>query len=158
MFCAVWDNPYAVALVNNCVEVRVLDQSGSNKDTFIQTISELSKARLLIRAKKGLLFAASVTQLWSIEMVDIGKQTNTLLKQNKFQLALQLTVSTYSLCELFLSQCIFHLRQDCETELALLLNSRTFPTKVQTISKRKFMKYRLYMPSIYLPTNHFETR
>lgn len=93
MYCAVWDNPYAVALVNNSVEVRVLDQSGSTKDTFIQTISELSKARLLIRAKKGLLFAASVTQLWCIEMVDIAKQTNTLLQQNKFQLALQLTVS-----------------------------------------------------------------
>lgn len=89
----VWDNPYAVALVNNVVEVRVLDQSGSNKETFVQTLTELNKARLLIRAKKGLLFAASVTQLWCIEMVDIAKQANTLLQQKKFQLALQLTVS-----------------------------------------------------------------
>lgn len=93
MCSIVWDNPYAVALVNNILEVRILDQSGSNKDTFIQTLTELNKARLLIRAKKGLLFAASVTQLWCIEMVDITKQTNTLLQQKKFQLALQLTVS-----------------------------------------------------------------
>lgn len=91
--CAVWDNPYAVALGNNIVEVRVLDQSGPKKETFIQTLSELNKARLLIRAKKGLLFAASSDQLWCIEMVDISKQTNILLQQKKFQLALQLTVS-----------------------------------------------------------------
>lgn len=95
----VWDNPYAVALVNNVVEVRVLDQSGSNKETFIQTLSDLNKARLLIRAKKGLLFAASVSQLWCIEMVDITKQTNTLLQQKKFQLALQLTVSNWEVFE-----------------------------------------------------------
>lgn len=81
-------------MVNNVLEVRVLDQTGSNKETFIQTFTELQKARLLIRAKKGLLFAASVTQLWCIEMVDITKQTNTLLQQKKFQLALQLTVSS----------------------------------------------------------------
>lgn len=89
----VYDEPYAVALVQNALEVRVLDASASLKDTFIQTLPELKNARHLICAKKGLLFAASVAQLWCIKAVDIPTQRRNLLHQKKFQLALQLTVS-----------------------------------------------------------------
>lgn len=87
-----WDEPYAVALVSNALEIRVLDSSASVKDTFIQTLPELKNARHLIRSKKGLLFAASVAQLWCIQAVDIPKQRQSLLQNKKFQLALQLTV------------------------------------------------------------------
>lgn len=89
----VWDEPYAIGLLSTGIEVRVLDASGSMKHTFIQTLSDIQKARHLVRSKKGLLFAASVTQLYCIRGVDIQKQCQSLLQQKKFQLALQLTVS-----------------------------------------------------------------
>lgn len=89
----VWDEPYAVGLLPNSIEVRVLDASGSMKDTYIQTLADVQKARHLVRSKKGLLFAASITQLWCIQGIDIQKQCRSLLENKKFQLALQLTVS-----------------------------------------------------------------
>lgn len=89
----VWDEPYAVGLLPNSIEVRVLDASGSMKDTYIQTLGDVQKARHLVRSKKGLLFAASISQLWCIEAIDIQKQCRSLLENKKFQLALQLTVS-----------------------------------------------------------------
>lgn len=70
-----------------------MDTSGSMKDTFIQTLTDIQKARYLIRSKKGMLFAASVSQLWCIQAIDIPKQRQSLLQQKKFQLALQLTVN-----------------------------------------------------------------
>lgn len=76
----------------NGVEVRVLDASGSMKDTFIQTLSKVQKARHLVRSKKGMLFAASVSQLYCIQGVDIQEQCKNLLQRRKFQLALHLTV------------------------------------------------------------------
>lgn len=92
----VWDEPYAIGLLPNGIEVRVLDASGSMKDTFIQTLPEIQKARHLVRfSKKGLLFAASMTQLYCIQGVDIQKQCQSLLQQKKIQLALQLTVCIY---------------------------------------------------------------
>ncbi|XP_055309525.1 vam6/Vps39-like protein [Sitodiplosis mosellana] len=87
----VWDEPYAIGLLPNGVEVRVLDASGSMKDTFIQTLPEIQKARHLVRSKKGCIFAASMTQLYCIQGIDIQKQCQSLLQQKKFQLALQLT-------------------------------------------------------------------
>lgn len=77
----------------NGIEVRVLDAPGSMKDTFIQSMPELKNARHLARSKKGLLFAASVSQLYCIQMTDIQKQCKSLMKEKKFQLALQLTVT-----------------------------------------------------------------
>lgn len=61
-------------------------------ETLIQTIPDLHKARLLARTKQGLLFAASITHLWCIQAVNIPEQRKNVLKQKKFQLALQLTV------------------------------------------------------------------
>ncbi|XP_055308436.1 vam6/Vps39-like protein [Sitodiplosis mosellana] len=89
----VWDEPYAIGLLPNGVEVRVLDASGSMKDTFIQTLPEIQKARHLVRSKKGCIFAASMTQLYCIQGIDIQKQCQSLLQQKKFQLALQLTIA-----------------------------------------------------------------
>lgn len=93
-FFPVWDEPYAIGLLPNGVEVRcVFDASNSMKDTFIQSLPEIQKARYLVRSKKGTIFAASITQLYCIQVVDIQKQCQSLLQQKKFQLALQLTVS-----------------------------------------------------------------
>lgn len=90
----VWDEPYAVGLLNsNSIEVRVLDASGSMKDTYIQSLGDVQKARHLVRSRKGLLFAASISQLWCIQAIDVQKQCRSLLENKKFQLALQLTVS-----------------------------------------------------------------
>lgn len=94
IYILVWDEPYAIGLLPNSIEIRVLDTSGSMKDTFIQTLPEVQKARHLVRSKKGFLFAASISQLYCIQGVDIQKQCQSLLQQKKFQLALQLTVSS----------------------------------------------------------------
>lgn len=67
------------------------------KDTLIQTLSEIQKARHLVRSKKGLLYAASVSQLFCIQAVDIQRQCQSLLQQKKFQLALQLTVNIHNI-------------------------------------------------------------
>lgn len=89
----VWDEPYVIAVVNNNLEVRVLNAFDLNKDTFIQTMNDLPKVRLLVAAKRGILFAASINKLWCIESIEIPKQRNNLLQSKKFHLALQLTVS-----------------------------------------------------------------
>lgn len=72
----------------------MLDSSDSDKNTLIQTLPDLPKARFLIGSKKGILFAASNSQLWSIQAVEIPKQRQHLLQQKKFHLALQLTVNS----------------------------------------------------------------
>lgn len=89
----VWDEPYAIGLHPNGLEVRVLEAAGPTNDTFVQPLPDVQKARYLARSKKGLLFAASMSQLWCIQSVDIQKQCNSLLKNKRFQLALQLAVS-----------------------------------------------------------------
>lgn len=88
----VWDEPYLIGLVTDSVEVRVLDPSGLERENLIQVIPDLPKARFLIRGKRGLLYAASLSHLWCIQAVDLTKQRKMLLKEKKFHLALQLTV------------------------------------------------------------------
>ncbi|XP_035774752.1 vam6/Vps39-like protein isoform X2 [Anopheles albimanus] len=86
----VWDEPYAIGLINDALEVRVFDND-EDKGTLIQTIPQMQKARFLVRGKQGLLYAASVSHLWCIQAVDIAKQREHLLKEENFQLALKLT-------------------------------------------------------------------
>ncbi|XP_059611031.1 vam6/Vps39-like protein [Phlebotomus argentipes] len=86
----VWDEPFAVALLNDTIEIRTLD-SGSTKETLAQSFPDLLRARLLIRTQRGVIFVASLSQLWRIKMTDIPKQRHNLLQQKNFQLALQLT-------------------------------------------------------------------
>ncbi|XP_035892749.1 vam6/Vps39-like protein [Anopheles stephensi] len=88
--CLAWDEPYAVGLINDAIEVRVFDNV-QEKGTLIQTIPQLQKARFLVRGKQGLLYAASVSHLWCIQAVDISKQREHLLQEENFQLALKLT-------------------------------------------------------------------
>lgn len=78
--------------MSNCLEVRSLDTNGISKDTLVQTISELGKARFIVRSCKGSLFAASYSDLWYIQAVEIPKQRQNVLQQKKFQLAIELTV------------------------------------------------------------------
>lgn len=89
----VWDEPYLIGLVTDSIEVRVMDSSGLEKENLIQVIPDLPKARFLIRGQRGLLYAASLSHLWCIQAVDLTKQRKMLLKDKKFHLALQLTVS-----------------------------------------------------------------
>ncbi|XP_053659003.1 vam6/Vps39-like protein [Anopheles marshallii] len=88
--CLAWDEPYAVGLINDAIEVRVFDNV-QEKGTLIQSIPQLQKARFLVRGKQGLLYAASVSHLWCIQAVDISKQREHLLQEENFQLALKLT-------------------------------------------------------------------
>lgn len=88
----VWDEPFAVGRVSNAIEVRCLEGNGINKDTLVQSIPELSKTRHLVRSCRGTIFAAAISELWCIRMVDISVQRQQLLQQKKFQLAIELTV------------------------------------------------------------------
>lgn len=119
----VWDEPYAIALVNNSLEVRVL-ASDADDETFMQSLPELQKARLLVRSGNGLLFAASVSQLWCIQAIDIPKQRQSLLQQKKFQLALQLTVSTWYIYLQYIQRST-----SCKNNPADLCTFRICPTK-----------------------------
>lgn len=49
--------------------------------------------RFVVSAKQGLLYAASISQIWCLQAVDIAKQRKVLVDAKQFQLALKLTVS-----------------------------------------------------------------
>lgn len=59
----------------------------------VQTLSEMPKVRFLVRSRQGILFAASVSQIWCLQMVDVSRQVERLLKAGEFHLALKLIVS-----------------------------------------------------------------
>lgn len=90
----VWDKPFVLGRVANGIEVRCLDVSGIDKETLVQSIPELSKVRHLVRSARGTIFAAAISELWCIRMVDITTQRQQLLQQKKFQLAIEITVSS----------------------------------------------------------------
>ncbi|XP_017104995.2 vam6/Vps39-like protein isoform X1 [Drosophila bipectinata] len=83
----VWDEPYVIGRVNQSIEVRSL----MGKDTLVQIIPELVKTRFLVRASQGIIFAAAISELWCIRLVDIPTQREQLIQQRKFQLAIELT-------------------------------------------------------------------
>lgn len=62
---------------------------------LVQTLPDLSKVRFIVSAKQGLLYAASVSQIWCIQAVDVAKQRKVLVDAKQFQLALKLTVSVF---------------------------------------------------------------
>lgn len=82
-----WDDPYLLGIVHERLEVYTLEGC-----LHIQTIKDLNKARLIYRCKQGKVFVASISQIWCIKAIDVTLQIRTLLEQNQFQLALQLTV------------------------------------------------------------------
>ncbi|XP_018576853.1 vam6/Vps39-like protein [Anoplophora glabripennis] len=81
-----WDEPYALGILTDCIEVLTLEPSG-----LVQTLPDLSKVRFIVSAKQGLLYAASVSQIWCIQAVDVAKQRKVLVDAKQFQLALKLT-------------------------------------------------------------------
>lgn len=94
LLAIVWDEPFVVGRVSNGIEVRCLEANSINKDTLVQTIPELSKTKYLVRSGRGTIFAAAISELWCIRLVDITTQRQQLLQQKKFQLAIELTVSS----------------------------------------------------------------
>ncbi|KAF2900283.1 hypothetical protein ILUMI_05905 [Ignelater luminosus] len=82
-----WDEPYTLGVLPESVEVQTLDPGGS-----VQTLENLPKARLITRCRQGLLYVASVSQVWCLHAVEISKQREMLLKDKQFQLALTLTM------------------------------------------------------------------
>lgn len=87
---AAWDDPYLLGIVHDKLEVYTLE--GSEGSLHIQTIKDLNKARLIYRCKQGKVFVASMSQIWCVKAIDVTLQIRTLLEQNQFQLALNLTV------------------------------------------------------------------
>ncbi|XP_011210738.2 vam6/Vps39-like protein [Bactrocera dorsalis] len=87
----VWDEPYVIGRVASGIEVRSIDSGSINKDTLVQTIPELNKTKFLVRSCKGTIFAAAISELWCIRMVEVPTQRKILLQQKKFQLAIGLT-------------------------------------------------------------------
>lgn len=82
----VWDYPFAVGLLADSIEIRTLD----NATEPLQVIRDLPGVRHLIRTSSGLLFAASVSQLWQIKLKDIPVQIQQLNERENFKLALKL--------------------------------------------------------------------
>ncbi|KAM3961523.1 vacuolar protein sorting 39 [Aphomia sociella] len=82
----VWDEPFVLGLLQDQIVVQTVEPS-----LFIQTIPELNKARLMYRCKRGLIFVYSVGQVWCLSSVDVTKQTQQLLKDKQFQIAIDLT-------------------------------------------------------------------
>lgn len=83
-----WDEPYAFGLLSDSIEIQTIEPAG-----VVQTITHLHRVRLILRCKQGLLYAASVSNVWCIRAIDIPIQRKVLLESKQFQLALQLTVS-----------------------------------------------------------------
>lgn len=88
----VWDEPFVVGRVSSGIEVRCLENNSIDKDTLVQSIPELSKIKHLVRSAKGTIFAAAISELWCIRLVDVTSQRQQLLHQKRFQLAIELTV------------------------------------------------------------------
>lgn len=63
----------------------------------VQTLGDMNKVRLIAWCKQGLLYAASVSQVWGLVAVDVAKQRKVLLDNKQFQLALKLTVKMFIL-------------------------------------------------------------
>lgn len=59
---------------------------------MVQVLKDMNKVRLIAWCKQGLLYAASVSQVWGLVAVDVAKQRKVLLDNKEFQLALKLTV------------------------------------------------------------------
>lgn len=77
-----------IALLPESIQIRTIDPN-----LFIQALS-LSKVKLLISNKQGLLYLATQNYVWCLEAVLIPQQIKMLLEEKQFQLALKLAVRT----------------------------------------------------------------
>ncbi|KAI4463649.1 cnh domain containing [Holotrichia oblita] len=82
----VWDNPYLLGILSDSIEIQHLDPGG-----LIQTLPNLPKVRFIVRARQGLLIAASVSSVWYINAIEVATQRKVLLDSKQFELAIQLT-------------------------------------------------------------------
>lgn len=89
----VWDKPYLLGILPDSIEIQNLDPGG-----LIQTLNNLPKVRFIVRARQGLLIAASLSTVWYINAVEVATQRKVLLDSKQFELAIQLTVSYYYSC------------------------------------------------------------
>ncbi|KAG5897551.1 hypothetical protein JTB14_007267 [Gonioctena quinquepunctata] len=81
-----WDEPYALGILADSIEVLTLEPSG-----LVQTLADLPKVRYIISSAQGLLYAASISQIWCVQALDVAKQRAVLVDAKQFQLALKLT-------------------------------------------------------------------
>ncbi|KAK5643487.1 hypothetical protein RI129_007332 [Pyrocoelia pectoralis] len=81
-----WDEPYTIGVLPESIEVQTFEPGG-----MVQILDNLPKARLVSHCKQGLVYIASVSQVWCLHGIDISKQREMLLKDKQFQLALTLT-------------------------------------------------------------------
>lgn len=77
-----------LGIIHDTLEVYTLESC-----IHIQTVPNLSKARLICRCKQGKVYVASMSNVWCISATDFSQQIRILLEQSQFQLALKLTVS-----------------------------------------------------------------
>ncbi|XP_050307701.1 vam6/Vps39-like protein isoform X3 [Anthonomus grandis grandis] len=80
-----YDAPYTLGILTDCIEVSSLEPSMS-----VQTLADMPRVRHLVKAGPGLLFAASISQIWCLKGVDVAKQREILVNCKEFQLALEL--------------------------------------------------------------------
>ncbi|XP_030763648.1 vam6/Vps39-like protein [Sitophilus oryzae] len=80
------DEPYTLGVLTDCIEVCTLEPS-----ITIQTLPDMPKVRFLVQASSGVLFAASLSQVWCVKAIDVAKQREILVNSKEFQLALKLT-------------------------------------------------------------------
>ncbi|KAF7284851.1 vacuolar protein sorting 39 [Rhynchophorus ferrugineus] len=81
-----YDEPYTLGVLTDCIEVCTLEPSRS-----IQSLTNMPKVRFLVQSMSGVLFAASLSQIWCVKALDIAKQRELLVNTKEFHLALKLT-------------------------------------------------------------------
>ncbi|XP_028037182.1 vam6/Vps39-like protein [Bombyx mandarina] len=122
----VWDQPFVLGLLQDQVVVQTVEPA-----FYIQSLSELNKARLMYRCKRGLIFVASVGQVWCLSLVDITKQRQQLLKDKQFQIAIELTT---------LSQCSPEEKKQKIHSIQVLNALEDFDNKCYTQAMQEFAK------------------
>ncbi|XP_072931702.1 vam6/Vps39-like protein [Epargyreus clarus] len=121
-----WEEPYILGLLQDQIVVQTVEPP-----LFIQTLSELNKARLIYRCKRGLIFVASIGQVWCLSAVDVMKQIQQLLKDKQFQIAIDLTK---------LSECTEEEKKQAIHSIQKLFAYELFDSKKYTESMNEFIK------------------
>ena len=88
-FSVAYDDPYLVAVLGESAEVRTVEPS-----LRVQSLALGRGARLVVRCRQGQLYAASQSEVWSLQAIPLAQQIRRLLEDKQFELALKLTVST----------------------------------------------------------------
>ncbi|KAF4521840.1 hypothetical protein B566_EDAN003714, partial [Ephemera danica] len=81
-----YDDPYLVAILSECAEIRTVGSS-----IKVQSLPLSRGAKFVVRCKQGQLYAASATEVWSLQAVPLSQQIHRLLEDKQFELALKLT-------------------------------------------------------------------